>query len=104
MSSARNGAQSTFTHRHKTNGTVDSVCLACFGTVGTKLSEMELLNAEEQHRCEAPDLFEDKIENALRTSRACVRSTALLIQDSKVSMAHTRELIRNSQARFGKHS
>lgn len=105
MSSATDvRARSTFAHSHNSDHTFDSVCLACFTTVGTELNEVKLFNLEEQHRCAVPEISEDRIEFALRTSRECVRSTSLMIQDSKRSMAHTRELIRDSKARFGKQN
>ena len=40
-----------YTHRHNTDGTVDSICMFCFQTVGTALKECELEASERKHRC-----------------------------------------------------
>jgi len=40
-----------FVHRHNDDGTVDSVCRACFMTVATEVSESELMKDEQDHDC-----------------------------------------------------
>lgn len=46
----------TFPHRHKPDGTIDSICLRCFRTIATVRQESDLRNAEENHLCSASDL------------------------------------------------
>jgi hypothetical protein len=41
-----------FAHRRNKDGSVDSICLACYRTVATAGSEEELLAAERKHKCE----------------------------------------------------
>ena len=41
-----------FHHRDNGNGTVDSICLICFRTVGQAESELRLSEFESRHVCE----------------------------------------------------
>ena len=41
-----------FAHRCNADGSFDSICLFCFHTVGTTMTELELRPFEEQHNCE----------------------------------------------------
>ena len=45
---------STFNHRFKTDGTVDSICKHCFATIATAHSELDLKVSEWYHTC-APE-------------------------------------------------
>lgn len=40
-----------FAHRCNADGTFDSICLFCFHTVGTTVTELELGSYEAQHQC-----------------------------------------------------
>ena len=40
-----------FAHRCNSDGTFDSICLFCFHTVGTTMTESELGRFEAQHEC-----------------------------------------------------
>ena len=40
-----------FRHRQNQDGSFDSICLTCYLTVGSRLSEGELEGAETAHRC-----------------------------------------------------
>jgi hypothetical protein len=54
----------TFPHRHNTDGTHDSICTACFLTVGTEEMEAKLRPYELAHVCDPVELY--------RVSQACV--------------------------------
>jgi hypothetical protein len=41
----------TFPHRHKTDGSYDSICTACMKTVATSQNEAELSSCESEHIC-----------------------------------------------------
>lgn len=49
--------QNMFVHRENPDGTIDSVCRACFATVGTSAREADLEPAEKRHACD-PALLE----------------------------------------------
>ena len=40
-----------FSHRMKTDGTMDSICLACLGTISSQASEAALVQDEAEHVC-----------------------------------------------------
>jgi len=40
-----------FAHRCNADGSFDSICLFCFHTVGTTMTELELLPFEDGHDC-----------------------------------------------------
>lgn len=40
-----------YPHRHNLNGTYDSICLICFATVATTLTEPELAVYDRKHIC-----------------------------------------------------
>lgn len=40
-----------FSHRHNSNGTVDSICHQCFITVATEPVEVNLATRERAHAC-----------------------------------------------------
>jgi hypothetical protein len=42
-----------FARRRNADASVDSICLACFMTVGTTLRELALQDLESNHHCEA---------------------------------------------------
>lgn len=42
----------TFTHRQNRDGTIESICHACFVTVRTSFWESELEQAEKSHACD----------------------------------------------------
>jgi hypothetical protein len=41
-----------FPHRSNPNGTYDSICGICFGTVGSGMTEIELGIEESNHACD----------------------------------------------------
>jgi hypothetical protein len=41
-----------YPHRHNKNGTYDSICLKCFATVATTLTEPELAFHDRRHICD----------------------------------------------------
>jgi hypothetical protein len=41
-----------YPHRHNENGTYDSICLKCFATVATTLTEPELAFYDRRHICD----------------------------------------------------
>jgi hypothetical protein len=43
-----------FYPRENGNGTVESICLVCFRTVGPAVSELQLSEFERKHVCESP--------------------------------------------------
>jgi hypothetical protein len=43
---------SKFSHRHNSDGTVDSICRECFATVAKAQNESELYLQEHWHTCE----------------------------------------------------
>jgi len=43
--------ETDFSHRHKPDGTVDSICRECFITVATDQDESKLYRAERLHTC-----------------------------------------------------
>lgn len=47
-----NTLRASFAHRENDDGTVDSICLACFQTVGECERERDLQNAEDGHVCD----------------------------------------------------
>jgi hypothetical protein len=52
MKSKQQVGSHSFAYRENANGTVDSICLRCFRTVGTASSRQVLAEAELPHRCE----------------------------------------------------
>ena len=40
-----------FAHRQNADGTFDSICLSCYLTVSSALSESELVHGEANHSC-----------------------------------------------------
>jgi hypothetical protein len=54
-------SQHGFTHRYNSDGTIQSICLSCFRTVGTETHEAALATSEAMHVCE--------LEEALRRFR-----------------------------------
>lgn len=51
-----------FAHRVNNNGTVDSICLRCFGTVASLPKEMDLEQKEHAHTCWPLAQYTSKIE------------------------------------------
>jgi hypothetical protein len=51
------GQSPRFPHRHNPNGSYDSICRICFATVGTDMTEEELVEAEFRHTCDEETLF-----------------------------------------------
>ena len=49
-------ARTTFAHRHKPDGSFDSICTQCFTTVATGFTEIELQAAESAHDCKGLNL------------------------------------------------
>jgi hypothetical protein len=47
----RSNALKIFAHRLNSDGTADSICLFCFATVGSVLTERELEAGEATHFC-----------------------------------------------------
>lgn len=41
-----------FSHRENRDGTIDTICRACFATVSTSVWESDLERAEKNHRCD----------------------------------------------------
>ncbi|WP_157478250.1 hypothetical protein [Granulicella tundricola] len=41
-----------FSHRKKADGTIDSICLACLGTISSQTTEAALVREEEDHVCQ----------------------------------------------------
>jgi hypothetical protein len=44
-------AATTFVHRKNSDGTVDSICLFCYLTIGNEKSEGALISHEREHAC-----------------------------------------------------
>jgi hypothetical protein len=51
------GEQNLFRHRHNDNGSYDSICIHCFATVGSSLTEEKLEEDEKRHVCNPEILF-----------------------------------------------
>jgi hypothetical protein len=62
---------SGFRHRANDDGNFDSICLHCFRTVASGISEAKLIEMELQHQCEVEDLV------ALRTEIHLVRESSI---------------------------
>jgi hypothetical protein len=45
------GCDDEFAHRQNADGTFDSICLSCYLTVSSALSESELVDGEANHWC-----------------------------------------------------
>jgi hypothetical protein len=41
-----------FSHRHNSDGTIDSICHQCFATIATQPRESDLYMKERMHTCE----------------------------------------------------
>jgi hypothetical protein len=66
-------AGAKYAHRKNTDGTFDSICLTCFRTAGSSLTENGLLSHEAHHVCRPADLWHAQHE--LRTKvMAAVRA------------------------------
>jgi hypothetical protein len=50
-----------YPHRHNMNGTYDSICLTCFATVATTLTEPELAVYDRRHICSQSLLSERRL-------------------------------------------
>jgi hypothetical protein len=46
-----------FRHRHKQDGSYDSICTTCFRTIATELTEPSLDQAERAHQCDPYGLY-----------------------------------------------
>ncbi len=47
-----NSASKGFAHRLNSDGTFDSICRSCYGTVATDFREAGLQRSEEEHVCD----------------------------------------------------
>lgn len=59
-----------FAHRKNTDGTCDSICLACYRTAGSSLVEHGLLSHETHHTCRPVDLWYAQQEMRAKMVRA----------------------------------
>ena len=57
-----------FPHRRNKDGSLDSICLKCFATVGSQMTEAELTELDEAHVCSSTPL-------SRRGERASLTST-----------------------------
>ena len=66
-------AKASYAHRKNTDNTFDSICLTCFRTAGSSLTENGLLSHEVHHTCRPADLWHAQHElraKMMRASRA----------------------------------
>ncbi len=53
---------SPFLHRANTDNTFDSICIRCFRTITTGISECQLAEAETEHQC-APSALAARVKS-----------------------------------------
>ena len=46
-----------FPHRRNKDGSLDSICLKCFATIGSQRTEAELTELDEAHVCSSTPLY-----------------------------------------------
>jgi hypothetical protein len=68
--SAVSAARAKYAHRKNTDGTFDSICLTCFRTAGSTLTENGLLSHETHHVCRPADLWHAQHELRAKMMRA----------------------------------
>jgi hypothetical protein len=58
-----------FPHRRNKDGSLDSICLKCFETVGSQRTEAELTELDEAHVCNSTPLSRRNERASLTSSR-----------------------------------